>query len=432
MDSLAVLRATRDGEALTEEQIREFIRAYVAGDVPDYQVAAWLMAVYFRGLSRRETIALTLAMRDSGDTLSFEREGFRTVDKHSTGGVADTTTLIIAPLVAACGGYVGKMSGRGLGFTGGTLDKLEAVPGLRTDLTEGEFFAQVRDIGVAVVGQTRELAPADGLLYALRDVTETVASLPLVASSVMSKKLAGGADGIVLDVKCGRAAFMQSRREAELLAELMVAIGREAGRRMTAFVTDMNLPLGSAVGNSLEIDEAVEVLQGGGNRRLRELSLALAGAMLAVAGVAEDAATGEAIAAQALADGRGMERFERWLAAQGGETKRLGREPLTKRTNVYEVTALADGYVSDIDAMLLARTGLALGAGRRRKGDRIDPQVGLALAAQPGDYVRRGDLLLTIYGKAGADLRGYEDGLRRAFVLGEGAVEPPLIYERLE
>ncbi len=429
MDIQAILQKTRDGEVLSTDEIKSWITGYLQGKITDYQMSAWLMAVYFRGLSARETTDLTLAMAASGKEADWQSTGLVTVDKHSTGGVADTTTLVVASMVAAAGGKVAKMSGRGLGFTGGTLDKLESIPGFRIDLSEQEFIRQVQACGIAVVGQNHDLAPADGLLYALRDVTATVESLPLIASSVMSKKLAGGAAGIVLDVKCGRAAFMKTPEEAFQLADLMVDIGSRSGRNMVAIVSDMNAPLGTAIGNSLEVDEAVAVLSGRGGRRLTELCLLLAGTMLEVGGIAADPEEGRALAEKVWRSGEALDKFAEWIRAQGGGTDWLGKEPLTRADKVQTVTATASGYVTAMDALALADVAAKLGAGRIRKEDRIDLHVGVRIEVELGDWVETGETLATIYGRSQHDLQSYVEKTRQAFVLSSVYQEPPLVYK---
>lgn len=432
MDTVHIIEKTRDGKALTAEEITYLVDAYTAGEIPDYQVAAWLMAVYWRGLSKEETVALTLAMARSGKMLDWPQAWRPITDKHSTGGVGDTTTLIVAPIVAAAGVRVGKMSGRGLGFTGGTLDKLESVPGFSVQLSAEDFRRQIEQLRVAVIGQSEELAPADGLLYALRDVTGTVESLPLIASSVMSKKLASGADVIVLDVKCGAAAFMKTRGEAEALARLMVDIGEQAGRRTLAIVSDMNAPLGSAIGNSLEIDEATEVLQGHGNRRLIEVSLVLAGAMIYGAGAAPTWDDGIATARTVWESGQALRRWGEWLRAQGGAVDWLGRRPLTQAAHTATVTAMASGFVTAIDAMALAQISRELGAGRMVKGDAILPMVGVQLHRELNAPVGAGDALATVYSERPIAVEETERRIREAFTVTQAPADCPLIYERID
>ncbi len=432
MDTVQLIGKTRDNIPLTAAEIDFLVALYTAGAVPDYQMAAWLMAVYCRGLTREETVALTLAMAHSGEVIQWPDAWRPITDKHSTGGVGDTTTLIVAPIVAAAGVRVGKMSGRGLGFTGGTLDKLESIPGFSVQLSAADFRRQIETLYLAVIGQSEELAPADGLMYALRDVTGTVESLPLIASSVMSKKLASGADVIVLDVKCGAAAFMKTREEAEVLARLMVAIGEQAGRRTLAIVSDMNAPLGSAVGNSLEIDEATEVLQGQGNRRLIDVSLTLAGAMIYGAGKADDWESGIARAREVWESGEAFSVWKAWLAAQGGSVDWVGHRPLTQAAHVHTVTAQEEGVVNGIDAMVLAQVSRELGAGRMVKEDTISPMVGLRLHCELNDTIRRGDALVTVYSDDMTDEEALTERLRRAFILGTEAADIPLIYERID
>lgn len=432
MDTVHIIEKTRDGKALTAEEITYLVDAYTAGKIPDYQVAAWLMAVYWRGLSNEETVALTLAMAHSGKILEWPDEWRPITDKHSTGGVGDTTTLIVAPIVAAAGVRVGKMSGRGLGFTGGTLDKLESVPGFSVHLSAEDFRRQIETLRVAVIGQSEELAPADGLLYALRDVTGTVESLPLIASSVMSKKLASGADVIVLDVKCGAAAFMKTRREAEALARLMVDIGERAGRRTLAIVSDMNAPLGSAIGNSLEIDEATEVLQGHGNRRLIEVSLVLAGAMIYGAGKAATWDDGIRIARRVWQSGEALTLWREWLKAQGGAVDWLGQRPLTQAAHTATVTAGVSGFVTAVDAMALAQISRELGAGRMVKGDDILPMVGVQLHRELNDAVSAGDTLATVYSERPIDAEKMTARIRSAFTVAAETAEAVLIYERID
>lgn len=409
----------RDGKEQSASRIKKFIEDYTQGRVADYQAAAWLMAVYLKGMNERETAALTAAMRDSGDVVDLSAIEGVTVDKHSTGGIADTTTLIVAPLVAAAGVKVAKMSGRGLGFTGGTLDKLESVPGFRITLSKEEFFNQVNRIGLAVIGQSGELAPADKLLYALRDATGTVESIPLIASSVMSKKLAGGADAIVLDVKYGDGAFMKTRERAFELARAMADIGVAAGKPTTAVLTSMNAPLGMSIGNSLEIDEAVDILSGRGGKRLKEVVLTVGAYMLKAARLVTTAEEGRTVLQEHINDGSGLQKFKEFLEAQGGDTSFIGVRPLTKRVNARDVRAEKSGFIVHVDGRALGEIAMETGAGRSHKDDTVNLYTGLALHKEVYDKVEAGDLLCTLYGVEGADTSAYEERVRAAFYIEE-------------
>ena len=386
MNTLEVIGRKRDGLEHTAAEIHFLLEGYVGGSIPDYQVAAWLMAVVTRGMTRAETQALTQAMVVSGEVLDLSAiPGFK-VDKHSTGGVGDKVTLVAAPLAAACGVPVPKLSGRALAHTGGTLDKLESVPGLRVELSPAEFVAQVARIGLAVAAQSPRMVPADKALYALRDVTATVPSVALIASSVMSKKIAAGADGIVLDVKAGRGAFMPDVPSAVTLAGEMVAIGEGAGRRTVALVTAMDNPLGRSIGNALEVEEALEVLRGGGDRELRDVCLVVAREMCAMAAVDTDVE-------RALSSGLALEKFEAMIAAQGG---RLA-EGLPRARMTAPLRANQGGWIESIDALAVGQASLELGAGRLRKEDRIDPGAGIVIELGVGDRVQAGDLLATLH-----------------------------------
>ena len=393
----------RDGKVLTKEEITRFIDDYTAGRIADYQAAAWLMAVYFQGMSYEETKELTLAMAHSGDMVDLSSIPGIKVDKHSTGGIADTTTLIVAPLVAA-GGKVAKMSGRGLGFTGGTADKLESIPGFHVVLPEAQFLEQVRRIGLSLITQSGEIAPADKLLYALRDATATVESIPLIASSIMSKKIASGADAIVLDVKYGDGAFMKTKERARELARTMVGIGNLAGRPTRAVVTSMEAPLGTAIGNCLEVDEAVEALSGQGGRRLMEVVEAIGAQMLIVGGKAQDEGQGRTMIRDLVASGKGLAKFREFVKAQGGSTSWIGKRPLTKAPQVFTAVCTDEGYITRIDGRALGEIAMAMGAGRACKEDAIDPMVGIRLFKELYDPVRPGEALFTLYGKEGADM----------------------------
>ncbi len=417
---LDLIVAKREGREHTGPELRSLVDGYVAGEVPDYQMAAWLMAVCWRGMTPRETADLTLAMADSGERLDLE-DLPHTVDKHSTGGVGDKTTLVLAPLLASLGATVAKMSGRGLGHTGGTVDKLESIPGFGVDLGEERFRRQARDIGVVVTGQSKDLAPADGLIYALRDVTGTVESLPLIASSIMSKKLAGGASSIVLDVKLGSGAFMQSEEDATRLALAMTDIGRHAGRDVTAVLSRMSEPLGLAVGNAVEVNEAIDCLRGGGPADLRELCVVLAAQVLGRTGLPSSREDVE----RALDDGSAYERFERWVAAQGGDLSALGGLELAPDQEL--VRSPRAGVVAELEARAIGEASGLLGGGRTRKGESVDHGVGVLLHAKVGDPVAEGEPLATLLHRGG---RGLEEARRRVSAAARiaGAAEPlPLV-----
>ena len=391
-----IIKKKRDGHALNDEEISAFVTGYVAGEIPDYQAAALCMAIWFRGMTVEETTALTLAMRDSGASLdSHGIEGLR-VDKHSTGGVGDKTSLVVSPVVAALGLTVAKMSGRGLGHTGGTVDKLEAIPGFRTDLSFEEFKNVVKQTGIAIVGQSATLAPADKLLYALRDVTATVDSMPLIASSIMSKKLAANDDCIVLDVKTGSGAFMKEE-DSRTLAELMVGIGKRAGKRICALITDMDQPLGRAIGNTLEVAEAVEVLKGEGPEDLRELCVSLA-AYILVLGEKGSYEECEAMVRKTLASGEALKTFADMVAAQGGDATCV-YQPELLPTASYSQTVYATqaGYIGRVDTEQYGVAALILGAGRSTKEDVIDLTAGIYLHKKVGDAIQVGDALATLY-----------------------------------
>lgn len=394
----------RDGKVLTKEEIHRFIDDYTAGRIADYQAAAWLMAVYLRGMTAEETTELTMAMARSGDIVNLSSIPGVKVDKHSTGGIADTTTLIVAPLVAAAGVPVAKMSGRGLGFTGGTADKLEAIPGFRIELPEDQFLQQVRRMGLALITQSGDIAPADKLLYALRDATGTVESIPLIASSIMSKKIASGADAIVLDVKYGDGAFMKTKEDARKLARMMVDIGHLAHKPTRAVITSMEAPLGTAIGNSLEVDEAVDALSGRGGRRLMEVVRAIGAQMLLVGGKAGSEAEGEQIIDDLVASGKGLAKFKEFVKAQGGSASWIGKRPLTKAPQMFTAVCTDEGYITEIHGRALGEIAMAMGAGRARKEDPIDPMVGIRLFKELGDFVKAGEPLFTLYGKADSDM----------------------------
>ncbi|EEG78295.1 thymidine phosphorylase [Dethiobacter alkaliphilus] len=433
MRAVDIILRKRDGAKLSPEEISFFIRHYLQGSIADYQVSALLMAIYFQGMDAKETAALTEALVNSGETLDFS--GFlRPVgDKHSTGGVGDKTTLVLLPLVAAKGMTMAKMSGRGLGHTGGTIDKLACIPGFRTDLSRREFMAQVKELGVAVMGQSPEMTPADGQLYALRDVTATVDSIPLIASSVMSKKIAAGAGTIVLDVKAGSGAFMQDAEEARQLAEAMVDIGSVLGRKTVALITDMDQPLGHAVGNHLEVAEAIETLQGHGPADLRELSLELGAELLAGSGIMEDRHQAKKSLQESLSDGSALEMFRRFVTAQGGDAgvaddlSLLGSSP-----HRLTLTAPQNGYIGRLDARTVGNAAVLSGAGREKKGDDIDLLAGIRLYKKRGEKVQAGEVLAEVSGSHRDKLQAALEKLSDAYSFSEKPPAPQsLIIERV-
>ncbi len=426
MDILSVIEKKKlNKQPLTEEEIVFFANGAAKQTIPDYQIAAMLMAIRLNGMNRAETVALTLAMARSGDMADLSALDGVPVDKHSTGGVGDTTTLVLAPLVAACGVPVAKMSGRGLGHTGGTLDKLESIPGFKVELSMEAFIDQVKRIGLAVIGQTANLAPADKTLYALRDVTSTVDSLPLIASSIMSKKLASGAQAIVLDVKTGSGAIMHDLKGSVELAQAMVHIGTDAGRRMVALVTDMDEPLGSHVGNALEVKEAIDVLAGRVNGPLLSVSMALGAQMLLAAGAAQTAEEGEARLAMALRSGMGLEKLRQMIVAQHGDPRVCDDVTLLPGAAVVaDVPAQSSGYVQRMETMRLGNLAQRLGAGRREQDDVIDPGVGFVLHRRIGERVEQGEALATLYCKTEADAEAAKAELLAAVAVGPEPTEP--------
>ncbi|RIK41195.1 MAG: thymidine phosphorylase [Chloroflexi bacterium] len=436
MNPVDIIVKKRDGGELTASEIEFFVTGFVRGEIPDYQVAAWAMAIYFRGMSDAETTALTQAMAASGDQLDLHDSlppGTVIVDKHSSGGVGDKTTLAVGALVAACGLPVGKMSGRGLSYTGGTIDKLESIAGWTPDLSEEHFRRQLREVGLVIAGQTSNLAPADKTLYALRDVTGTVPSLPLIASSIMSKKLAAGADAIVLDVKCGHGAFMETLDEARALARLMVAIGTRAGRQVVALITQMDQPLGRAVGHALEVQEAIATLHGQGPADFQSLVVAVASEMLLLGGYAADAAAAQAQITRVIETGAAFEKFKQFVAAQGGDTTLIDQpERLPRAPVIVPVHAPHDGYVK----RLLARTvGLAcvdLGGGRQKKGDPIDHRVGVVIQAKVGDQVQQDEILAFVHAANEQAGQTAAQQILAAYHFSKSEVAPlPVIYERV-
>jgi pyrimidine-nucleoside phosphorylase len=415
-----LIEAKRDGREHSADELAELVLAYARDEVPDYQMAAWCMAVYFRGLTGAETYALTDAMIRSGETLDLGAAlGRRVVDKHSTGGVGDKTSIAVGPIVAACGVPFGKMSGRGLGHTGGTLDKLESVPGFQVELTTEAFVEQVRDVGMAIVGQTADLVPADKKLYALRDVTSTVDIVPLIASSIMSKKLAAGADAIVLDVKVGDGAFMKTREDAVILAEQMIDLGRRAERQVVCLLTDMDQPLGRAVGNSLEISEALDTLRGQGPADFTELVLDACARLLALSDLGVDVVEGRVRAEAAVSGGSALEAYQRWIRAQGGDPE---PDALPTAHVVHEVTAPREGVVTRLGALAIGIAALELGAGRRTKADAIDHSVGIVCNVKRGDAVSAGDVLAEVHAASDASAVAGVNAVHAAYEIGDAPI----------
>ncbi len=393
-----IIMKKRNGQVLTNDEISFFVNGYTRGEIPDYQIAALLMAIYFRGLNQEETLYLTLNMAESGDNMDLSRiEGIK-VDKHSTGGVGDKTSLVIGPMVAALGVPVAKMSGRGLGHTGGTIDKLESIPGFKTALSVEKFIENVNRIKISLVGQTANLAPADKLLYALRDVTATVDNMSLIASSIMSKKLASGADAIVLDVKTGSGAFMKEEKDAIELARTMVGIGNGAGRDTVAVISDMDQPLGKAVGNALEVKEAIDTLKGNGPKDLEEISFVLAGLMLVAAKKADNLETGINMLRQTIKDGSALNKLKEFIEAQNGDKNIVDNPELLPKASIsMEIKAENSGFVEHINTSEIGMVSLILGGGRETKESLIDLAVGIVLNKKVGDRVEKGDVLATLY-----------------------------------
>ena len=430
MNMIEIITKKKLGQALTREEIVHFTRGAADGSIPDYQLAALLMAIRLNGMTAQETTDLTLAMRDSGDVCNLSAIPGVKVDKHSTGGVGDTTTLVLAPLVAACGVPVAKMSGRGLGHTGGTLDKMESISGLTVSLSEEQFVNQVNDIGLAVIGQTAALAPADKTLYALRDVTATVDSLPLIASSIMSKKLASGADAIVLDVKTGSGALMETVDDAIALAKAMVDIGTLAERPVRAIVTGMGQPLGTHIGNALEVKEAIDVLAGRVTGDLLDVALLLGSHMLVVGGKAADTDAARAMLLEALHSGAGLDKLRAMIRAQGGDASCVDDVmALPQPALIREVKVGREGYITSMDTEALGYAAQAMGAGRVQKTDVIDPSVGYILPVRIGDHVTADATLCTLYARNEADADKAEAAIRAAITIGDAPVtRPPLCY----
>lgn len=431
MRAVDIIIKKRDKGELTQEEINFFVQGFVKGDIPDYQVSAWAMAVLLNGMTPRETTDLTLAMVNSGRILDLTSVVDIAVDKHSSGGVGDKTSLTVLPTVAACRLPVGKMSGRGLGFSGGTLDKMESIPGYRVDLNTDEFKKQLKEKGIVLTGQTLDLAPADGKLYALRDVTGTVSSIPLIASSIMSKKIAAGAQAIVLDVKVGRGAFMETLEMAHELADLMTQIGGLAGRKAICLLSDMNQPLGHAVGNALEVKEAMDTLKGSGPADFREHCLHVSAHMLLVGKRAKDLNEGRALAEMALADGSAFEKFRVLVEAQGGDVSYVDHpDKLPKAKFVEVIKAPRGGWLAQVDARSVGEASVLLGAGRAKKSDAIDHAVGFVVHHKVGDKVEKGEPLFTIHANDEKKLAEARERVLAAHVFSDKPIPPlPLFYD---
>lgn len=431
MRAVDIIIRKRDKQELTREEIEFFIEGFTSGSIPDYQASSFAMAVMLNGMTPRETTDLTIAMANSGQTLDLTDVVDIAVDKHSSGGVGDKTTLMVLPTVAACGLPVGKMSGRGLGFSGGTLDKLESIPGYNVNLTTDEFKKQLKEKGVVLAGQSLDLAPADGKLYALRDVTGTVPSTPLIASSIMCKKLAAGAHAILLDVKTGLGAFMETLDEARVLAKLMMDIGKLAGREVVALLSDMNQPLGFAVGNTLEVLEAIETLQGGGPHDFREHCLHVSAHMLVLGKRVTNLAEGRALAEAALADGSAFEKFRVLVAAQGGDVSYVDDPSKLRRARIVKVTEAArGGVVALVNARGVGEASVILGAGRAKKSDVVDHAVGIVVHKKVGDWVEQGEPLFTIHANDESKLAEAQAMTAESFSVSDDVVAPlPLFYD---
>jgi pyrimidine-nucleoside phosphorylase len=426
MNAVDIIKAKRDGEALSSEQISWLINGVMDGSVADYQLSAWLMAVVLRGMNERETADLTMALVASGKHLDMSSLGAFVGDKHSTGGVGDKTTLVVAPLVAAAGLPIGKMSGRGLGFSGGTIDKLESIPGMQCSLSVERFMEGVRKVGLVVAAQTPDLAPADGILYKMRDVTATVDSLPLIASSIMSKKIAAGANGVVLDVKVGSGAFMKTPEQARALAVAMRDIGSSVGLQVRAVISDMEQPLGWAVGNSLEVREAVQTLQGQGPADLLEVALIIGANLLQMAGKASSIDEGKEKLREVLKSGAGLRKLREFVANQGGDPGFIDDpEALEPAPVQLELLARTEGWIERIDAEAIGLASVEIGAGRKVKTDTIDHRVGFVLHAKIGDHVAEGAKLATIHAASEESASKIEPAIRGAFVISTGEVQPP-------
>lgn len=420
MNAVDIICKKRDGKELSEAEIEFFIKAYLSGEIPDYQASALLMAIYFRHMSEEETFNLTKVMLHSGDIVDLSDIHGTKVDKHSTGGVGDKVTLIVAPIAASCGIPIAKMSGRGLGFTGGTIDKLESIPGFKTTIEPADFHRQVNEIGIAVIGQSGHIAPADKKLYALRDVTATVENLSLIASSIMSKKLAAGSDAILLDVKCGKGAFMKSEEDAKALAELMCKIGSSQGKKTAAIISDMSEPLGHAIGNSLEVIEAIELLKGNIKGDLLKLCLNISAAMIYLGGGASGVEEGFALAENAISSGRALQKLAEMIEYQGGNKLVIDDYSLFPKAEIYsEIKAESSGYIESIDAEYIGLASQHSGAGRASKDDEIDHSAGIRLLAKRGDKLEHSDTIAIVYSSDEKKLKQACDEVLRAYTISD-------------
>jgi len=430
MRAIDIIIKKRNKQELTKGEIEFFINGYTRNAIPAYQASAWLMAVLLNGMTEQETTDLTLAMANTGDILDLSKVVPLAVDKHSTGGVGDKTTLVVEPIVAACGLPVGKMSGRGLDFSGGTLDKMESIPGYRTDLTTDEFLNQIKTIGLVLTGQTSDLAPADGKLYELRDVTGTVESIPLIASSIMSKKIAAGAQAIVLDVRIGKGAFIKHKADAEVLSKMMVSIAELAGREAVGLMSDMNQPLGYAVGNALELQEAIDTLHGNGPADFVEHCMVVAGYMLFLGNITDDEKNGRDKAEKTIRDGSAWQCFRELVTAQGGDVNYIDYPDKLPKANLIEsIASPRFGYISEIDALKVGKTAVLLGAGRSKKGDSIDHSVGIVLHNKVGNWVESGDPIFTIHANDYSVFQEAKGMLLDAFSFSDEPIDPlPLFY----
>lgn len=422
----------RNGEALTDEEIAFFVKGYTDGSIPDYQASALLMAIYFQGMTEHETSSLTMEMAHSGDMLDLSAIKGKKADKHSTGGVGDKTSLVLTPLAAAIGIPVAKMSGRGLGHTGGTIDKLESFPGFTTGISEETFIHNVNTIGIAIAGQTKNMAPADKKLYALRDVTGTVDSIPLIASSIMSKKLAAGADVIVLDVKTGSGAFMKTEEDSIKLAEEMVKIGNNVGRKTLAVISDMDEPLGYAVGNAIEVKEAIDTLNGHGPADLLELCLTIGSLMAMGTGKADSVEEARKLLLEKLNDGSALKKFAEFVEAQGGDSAPVFNTDLLPQASIVrEVTSPVDGYVSHIESDRVGISAMKLGGGRETKGSAIDLSVGILINKKVGDSVKKGEKIATLYANDNAKLEAALSELEQSYSYSQTPVERPELIKTI-